>query len=103
MVLPTLHVIVPNIRSRSGHNYQITVNACTEARQRGWGTAVHLPRGVCDPAMVEELEALCDIEHCTRTVFEDPMLEIGAANQRVYEELLAILRDVEPEDLIYLT
>lgn len=96
-----LHLLAPNILSRSGHNYHQLRELRDAAVRRGAGCRIHLPREVCDDGLVTELGAERSIDHVSVRHFPDPVAEIGSANYRFYEHVQA-LGPFGSADLVFL-
>jgi glycosyltransferase involved in cell wall biosynthesis len=102
--MPKLHLVIPNIRTRSGHNYQVASNMRQAALERGWGCATYLPRDLESAAVAEDLAGTLSIDHPAIKYFDDPAIEIGAANHQSYLDLARIAAaEFAPDDLVYIS
>jgi glycosyltransferase involved in cell wall biosynthesis len=100
--LPTLHLIDPLIRRRSGHNYQFALNLRRVALERGWQCRVYVPRAIESEAVVTDLAAIRALDHASQPCFADPQVDIGGANYRFYEDVMRIAEGgAGPEDLLF--
>lgn len=90
-----LHLLVPNLDSRSGHNYHQIQELRRAAAARGVACRVHAPRQIIDAGLLAELGAERTLDHVAIREFPDPVAEIGSANYRFYEDVdhLPPLRD----------
>ena len=97
----TLHLLVPNIESRSGHNYHQILELRRAAAARGLTCCTHVPRQVSDIGLLAELGAERSLDHVRVQEFPDPVAEIGAANFRFYQDVDR-LPPLRSGDLVFL-
>ncbi|MBP2307297.1 hypothetical protein GBZ48_19195 [Azospirillum melinis] len=97
----TLHLLVPNIESRSGHNYHQILELHRAATTRGLACRTHVPRQIADASLIAELGAERSLDHVRIREFADPVAEIGAANYRFYQDVDQ-LPPPRPGDLLFL-
>lgn len=97
----TLHLLVPNIQSRSGHNYHHIRELRRAAHARGVDCRAHVPRQVTDAGLLAELGAERSLDHVMVKEFPDPVAEIGAANYRFYQDIDR-LPSLRSGDLLFL-
>lgn len=97
----TLHLLVPNIESRGGHNYHQILELRRAAATRGLICRAHVPRQVVDTSLLAELAAEQSLDHVRVQEFADPVAEIGAANYRFYQDVDR-LPPLRPGDLLFL-
>jgi glycosyltransferase involved in cell wall biosynthesis len=65
---------------------------------------MHLSRAVTDSSLIAELAGRLTIDHCRATVFSEPALDIGAANYKLYLDLIEIARNsFQGDDIIYVS
>jgi|GEM_PF-6281155 len=75
----------------SGHVFNLHAGLARHAVGRGWHYRAILPRDVEDPRILEELSPLPALDAVFIKLFDNPTVEIGAANLQFYRDLTASL------------